>query len=79
MVSKWPAQFPHLSPIEHLWNYLKRRLEEFEEPASSVSELWDIVQKLWEEIPREECQKLIESMSSRLATMVKAKAGYSKY
>jgi hypothetical protein len=47
--------------------------EEAREPASSVSELWDIVQKLWEEIPREECQKLIESMSSRLATMVKAK------
>ena len=78
-VLKWPAQSPDLSPIEHLWNYLKRRLEEFEELASSVSELWDRVQKLWEEIPKEECQKLIESMPRRLAAVIKAKGGYTKY
>ena len=78
-VPKLPAQSPDLSPIEQLWNHLKRRLEEFEEPASSVSELWDIVQKLWEEIPREEHQKLIESMYRRPETMIKAKGGYSKY
>ena len=78
-VPKWTAQSPDLSPIEHLWNYLKRRLEEFEEPASSVSKLWDIVQKLWEEIPREEHQKLIDSMARRLSTIIKAKGGYSKY
>ena len=54
-------------------------LREFEEPASSVGELWDRVQKLWEEILKEECQKLIESMPRRLATMIKAKGGYTKY
>ena len=78
-VLKWPAQSPDLSPIEHLWHYLKRRLEEFEEPAGSVSELWDRVQKLWEEIPKEECQKLIESMPRRLAAVIRAKGGYTKY
>lgn len=78
-VLKWPAQSPDLSPIEHLWHYLKRRLQEFEEPASSVGELWDRVQKLWEEIPKEECQKLIESMPRRLEAVIKAKGGYTKY
>jgi hypothetical protein len=78
-VLKWPAQSPDLNPIEHLWNYLKRRLAEYEEPASSVGELWDRVQKLWEEIPKEECQKLIESMPRRLAAVIRAKGGYTKY
>jgi hypothetical protein len=54
-------------------------LEEFEEPASSVNELWDRVQKLWEGIPKEECQKLIESMLRRLAAVIKAMGGYTKY
>jgi len=78
-VMKWPAQSPDLNPIEHLWNYLKRRLREFEEPAGSVSELWDRVQRLWEDIPKEECQKLIESMPRRVAAVIRAKGGYTKY
>ena len=78
-VPKWPVQSSDLSTIEHLQNYLERRLEVFKEPVSSVSELWDRVQKLWEEILKEECQKLIESMPRRLATMIKAKGGYTKY
>ena len=78
-VLKWPAQSPDLNPIEHLWNYLKRRLAKYEEPANSISELWDRVQKLWEDIPKEECQKLIESMPRRLAAVVRAKGGYTKY
>ena len=35
--------------------------------------------KLWKEIPKEECQKLIESMPRRLAAVITAKGGYIKY
>ena len=50
-----------------------------EESANSVTELWERVQEEWEKIPKEECQKLIESMPRRLAAVFRAKGGYTKY
>jgi hypothetical protein len=78
-VLKWPAQSPDMNPIEHLWNHVKKKLGEYEQPANSVHELWERVQKVWEEIPKEECQKLIESMPRRLAAVIRAKGGHTKY
>ena len=78
-VLKWPAQSPDLNPIEHLWNHLKRKLGKYEEPANSINELWERIQKEWEAIPKEECQKLIESMHRRLSAVIRAKGGYTKY
>ena len=78
-VLKWPAQSPDLNPIEYLWHYLKRRLNEYDEPARGVQELWERVQELWDKIAKEECQKLIESMPNRVKAVYKAKGGYTKY
>jgi hypothetical protein len=41
----WPAQSPDLNPIEHLWNHLKTRLEEYEESPRGMGELWERVDK----------------------------------
>ena len=75
----WPAQSPDLNPIEHLWDWLKRRLAELENPPKGIHDLWDRVQVEWERIPVEECQKLIVSMPRRIEAVLKAKGGYTKY
>ena len=62
----WPAQSPDLNPIEHLWIYLKRRLAEYEHPPNGILQLWERIQEVWEGIPVEGCQKLIESMPRRV-------------
>src|SRR5262249_22255094 len=78
-VMKWPAQSADLNPIEHLWWYLKRRLDEYEEPPKSLTELWECCQVDWDKITKETCQNLIESMPRRVAAILKAKGGYTKY
>ena len=79
MVLSWLAQPPDLNPIEHLWWYLKRKLGEYETPPGGMIELWDRVEKEWDEIGKEVCQNLIESMPRRVAAVIKAKGGYTKY
>lgn len=75
----WPAQSPDLNPIEQLWGLLKRRLAKYERVPSSMAELWERVPIEWDKIMQEECLHLIESMPKRVAAVIKAKGGYTKY
>jgi len=75
----WPAQSADLAPIEHLWSHLKNRLKEYDYPPSGILELWERVEKEWNKIQPEVVQNLIESMPRRVAAVVRAKGGYTKY
>ena len=75
----WPAQSADIAPIEHLWGHLKNRLREYDHPPSGILELWERVEKEWNKIQPEVVQNLIESMPRRVAAVVKAKGGYTKY
>ena len=70
MTMVWPAWSPDLSPLEHLWGYLKRRLTEYEHPPNWIHELWKRSQVEQEKVPAEECQKLIESMPRRIQAVL---------
>ena len=75
----WPAQSADIAPIEHLWGHLKNRVKEYDHPPSGILELWESVEKEWNKIQPEVVQNLIESMPRRVAAVVKAKGGYTKY
>jgi hypothetical protein len=75
----WPAQSPDLSPIEHQWVHLKRELAKYPRAPRGVWELWERVAEVWNAIPSEVCQNLIESMPRRLEAVIKAKGGHTKY
>jgi transposase len=78
-VIPWPAQSPDLNPIEHLWNHLKKNLEEYPKPPEGMVELWERVNREWNEIEVGVFQNLIESMPRRIQAVVKAKGDYTKY
>lgn len=79
LLGPWSAQSPDLNPIEHLWYLLKRRIEQQEERAKGVHELWGKAAEEWEKITVEECRRLIESMPNRLKELVRKKGGHTKY
>jgi hypothetical protein len=62
-----------------LWDHIKRRLGEYEVEPKGILELWERVEEEWNKIDAEVCQNLIGSMPRRVAAVLKAKAGYTKY
>ena len=79
-VLQWPAQSPDLNPIENMWQLLKIRLNEYETPAKGMAELYERVSQVWYDIITvKECQKVIESMPSRIKLCIKAKGYWAKY
>ncbi|GFV19325.1 transposable element Tcb1 transposase [Trichonephila clavipes] len=59
----WPARTPDLSPVEHVWDQLKRQMPS----CHSVHDLELAVQDLWAHLPQDNIRCLINSMPDRVA------------
>jgi transposase len=75
----WPANSPDLNPIEHLWHYVKQQLQKYETPVDSTYELWERIQEVWNAIPKEVCENLVDSMPDRVQAVKRAKGRQTKY
>ncbi|GFU68373.1 transposable element Tcb2 transposase [Trichonephila clavipes] len=73
--SSWPARSPDLSPVEHVWDQLKRQMPS----CHSVHDLELAVQDLWAHLPQDNIRCLINSMSDRVAACIAAGGGPTRY
>ncbi|GFV67977.1 transposable element Tcb2 transposase [Trichonephila clavipes] len=67
----WPARSPDLSPVEHVWDQLKRQMPS----CHSVHDLELAVQDLWAHLPQDNIRCLINSMPDRMAACIAAGGG----
>lgn len=75
----WPAYSPDMSPIEHVWDMVGRRLARDPRPAVSKDELWLRIQAIWNSLPQADIQNLFDSMPRRIAALIAAHGGCTKY
>ncbi|GFY28205.1 DDE_3 domain-containing protein [Trichonephila clavipes] len=71
----WPARFPYLSPVEHVWDQLKWQMPS----CHSVHDLELTVQDLWAHLPQDNIRCLINSMPYRVAACIAAGGGPTRY
>ncbi|KAJ8894119.1 hypothetical protein PR048_006729 [Dryococelus australis] len=69
---------PNLSPIEHLWDELDRRVRARQERPKSIAQLMEWLQEKWRRIPVDVLQTLVESMPDMVAAVIAAKGLCSK-
>ncbi|GFX78768.1 transposable element Tcb2 transposase [Trichonephila clavipes] len=71
----WPALFPDWSPVEHVWNQLKRQMPS----CHSVHDLELAVQYLLAHLPQDNIRCLINSMPGLVAACIAAGGGPTRY
>ncbi|GFW55021.1 transposable element Tcb2 transposase [Trichonephila clavipes] len=71
----WPALSLDLSPVEHVWDQLKRHMP----LCYSVHDLELAVQDLWAHMPQDNIRCLINSMPDRVAACIAAGGGPTLY
>ncbi|GFV60768.1 hypothetical protein TNCV_1780721 [Trichonephila clavipes] len=68
-----------MSPIEHEWDLVGRHLARDPRPAGSKDELLLRIQATWNSFPQLNIQNLLDFMSRRIAALIAARDGYTKY
>ena len=76
-VIPWPGNSPDMNPIEHIWDYIDRKI--CNQQFKNLDELYNEVQKIWFNIPHDFIKSLIDSMTRRLDALIAARGGPTKY
>ena len=74
----WPAVSPDLSPIEHLWDEMERRLRRLPNQPVTLLELKRALVQIWNAIPQVTLTNLVRSMRNRCAECIAANGGHTR-
>jgi len=77
-VLDWPPSSCDISPLENLWGIFKKRLS-LEKNPSNIQQFKELAEKVWSETPVSICEKLIESVPSRIQAVLDNEGGVTKY
>lgn len=75
----WPPRSPDLSPIEHVWDMMGRRLNDLPHQPETLQQLRHEIQIIWDVIDQINIDNLIRSMPRRVAECSNLRGGPTHY
>ena len=74
-----PPRSPDCNPIEHLWDEFGQAISSIDNPPQNLDELRQALLDKWAQIPVQCLQRLVASMPWRLAAIIAARGGNTRY
>uniref|UniRef100_A0A8C6PLV7 Tc1-like transposase DDE domain-containing protein n=1 Tax=Nothobranchius furzeri TaxID=105023 RepID=A0A8C6PLV7_NOTFU len=78
-VLAWPAYSPDMSPVEHVWDVLDRRIRQSVPVPTNIQQLRTAIEEEWANIPQATSDNLINSMRRRCVALHEANGGHTRY
>jgi transposase len=76
----WPPYSPDLSPIEHLWDKMDRRVRGRRNAPATVDQLGAVLLEEWDNIPMRTINALMtDSMHRKIRAVTDARGGHTRY
>jgi len=75
----WLPNSPDLNPIELVWYLIKGVVQKMNLQPMTLPSLKDAIKKVWDEYDLDIMNRLVESMPDRIAAVVEAGGGNTKY
>jgi transposase len=70
----WPAMSPDMNPIEHVWDFIGRKINQRNPKWQNIDEIRTAILQEWQQFPQEQLRRLVRSMTRR-ATQLHNKRG----
>ena len=73
----WLPQSPDMNSIGNLWHYIKTKI--VQKNPKNIKELGEITIEEWKRIPKDMCQRFVDSMKKRVFDLWLAKGSHTRY
>ena len=56
----WPAMSPDMNPIEHVWDFIGRKINQRNPKCQNIDELRTAILQEWQQFPQERLMRLVD-------------------
>ena len=76
---EWPVISPDMNPIEHVWDFIGRKLNQRIPRCRNIAELTNAIVEEWRRFPQDRLRRLVLGMRRRVRELERNRGGYTRY